>query len=48
MAYLKAAGKAIMNSPKAIRRKLGGQEGPQKHERKCDNLLLRVWLGNSQ
>lgn len=33
MAYLKAAGKAIMNSPKALRKKLGGQENAQKHER---------------
>ena len=35
MAYLKAAGKAIINSPKAIRKKLGGtgHESVQKHER---------------
>jgi len=33
MAYLKAAGKAIMNSPKAIRKKFGHEE-VQKHERK--------------
>lgn len=40
MAYLKAAGKAILNSPKAIRRKLGGPEhGSLGHERKCECLL---------
>ena len=34
MAYLKAAGKAIVNSPKAIRKKLGGNPDHQrKHER---------------
>ncbi len=35
MAYLKAAGKAIINSPKAIRKKLGGggQESVRRHER---------------
>jgi len=35
MAFMKAAGKAILNSPKAIRKKLGGPEGyHQGHERK--------------
>lgn len=36
MAYLKAAGKAIRNSPKAIRKKFGhggGGQEVQKHER---------------
>ena len=35
MAYLKAAGKAIMNSPKAIRKKFGGAatDEAQRHER---------------
>ena len=37
MAFMKAAGKAILNSPKAIRKKLGGQDGYHlgRHERKA-------------
>ena len=38
MAFMKAAGKAILNSPKAIRKKLGGQDGYRGHERKCSQL----------
>ncbi len=45
MAYLKAAGKAILNSPKAIRKKFGGTSGQdqvQGHERE----LLETYLCN--
>lgn len=41
MAYLKAAGKALINSPKAIRKKLGGnQDDVQKHERECNIIVV--------